>query len=98
MDTISVSERKRLKSIAHHLRPVIQIGRNGVTDAVIKAIDKALLDHELIKIKYMDFKEERRELTSGIAEKTGSIIIAGIGNIAILYRKNEEKDQLESVF
>ncbi len=94
METVSVSERKKLKSMAHHLKPVIQIGRNGVTDAVLKAIDKALLDHELIKIKYIDFKEEKKELSSGIAEKTGANIIAGIGNIIILFRKNEDEEQV----
>jgi RNA-binding protein len=85
------SERKKFKSKAHHLKPVIKIGKLGLTEALIKAADKALLDHELIKVKFIDFKEEKRELADEIAKKTKSEIIDIIGNMLILYRENVEE-------
>ena len=91
MKKLTVSDRKKLKSEAHHLKPVIQIGKNGITPALIAAIDKALSDHELIKIKFQDFKDEKKILSDQIAEETGCAIISMIGNVLLVYRKNEEK-------
>ena len=92
MKTITLSDRKKLKSDAHHLKPVIHVGKNGLTPSLISAVDKALLDHELIKIKFQDFKEEKKDLAAKIADETGSEIISIIGNILTVYRENEEQD------
>ena len=80
--------RRRLKAQAHTLKPLIQIGKNGATPAAIANIDKALTDHELIKIKYLNHKDEKKHLTELITTKTGSHLIDLIGNTAILYRQN----------
>lgn len=93
MKELTVAERKKLKSEAHHLKPVVQIGRNGITPALISAVEKALTDHELIKIKFQDFKEEKKILADEISEKTGCAIISMIGNVLTVYRENEEKDK-----
>lgn len=87
MKELSGQERRRLRGKAHGLRPLVNIGKNGVTEGVTEAIDRALTDHELIKVKFLDHKAEKRELTSGIAEKTKSYLVDVIGNVAILYRK-----------
>jgi RNA-binding protein len=92
MDSLTYSVRKKLKAQAHHLKPVVMIGQKGLTDSLIKSIDKALFDHELIKIKFIDFKDEKKELADEIAEKTASIIIGLIGNILILYKENPDKE------
>ncbi|UCD44519.1 MAG: ribosome assembly RNA-binding protein YhbY [Candidatus Bathyarchaeota archaeon] len=82
------SDRKRaLKRKAHALDPLVQIGKNGVTDGVIANIDRALSDHALIKVKYINHKSEKRELTETITGRTGSTLIDLIGNTAILYRE-----------
>lgn len=86
------SERKELKSQAHHLKPVIMIGKLGMTEALIKATDKALLDHELIKVKFQDFKDEKKQLADELAKKTNAAVIDIIGNILILYRENQEEE------
>lgn len=86
------SDRKRaLKRKAHALDPLVQIGKNGVTDGVIANIDKALTDHTLIKVKYINHKSEKRELTGAITSRTGSTLIDLIGNTAILYRENPQE-------
>lgn len=82
------SQRTYLRGLAHKLRPVIQVGKNGITIELIKAVDEALDIHELIKIKFVDFKEERKELSQGIADQTSSEAVGLIGNVAIFYRQN----------
>jgi RNA-binding protein len=86
-------ERRKLKSLAHHLKPVLQVGQKGLTESLITAADQALEDHELIKIKFMDFKEDKREITDEIASRTGAETVTIIGNIAVLYRSNPDKSE-----
>ena len=93
MASITGAERKKLKSAAHHLRPVIQIGLKGLTDSLVKAVDDALLSHELIKIKFMEYKEDKKQLSYRIAADTSSEVIGIIGNTAILYRENQDKSE-----
>jgi len=87
---LTSKRRAELKSQAHNLDPVAQIGKLGVTPEAITHIEKALADHQLIKVKFIGFRETRRELSEEIAKATSSILIDVIGNIAILYRKKQE--------
>ncbi len=86
-------QKRSLKSLAHHLKPVVMIGKNGLTAALVDAVNKALDDHELIKIKFIDFKDEKRELIGEIVRLTGSEQVAVIGNIAILFRQNKDEEK-----
>lgn len=58
-------------------------------------MEKAFANNELIKVKFIDMKESRREISSEIAKKTESILVRVIGNIAVLYREFDEPDQRE---
>lgn len=90
MDPLTPRQIRTLKKQAHSLKPQIQIGRNGLTEATIANIDKTLNDHELIKIKYLAYKTERETITAKIAHKTDSHIIHQIGNTATLYRRSTD--------
>lgn len=90
MKNINSRQRNILRKEAHTLKPVIMIGKNGVTPELIAAVDAALTDHELIKIKYQNFKEDRRALTGALADSVKASVISVIGNIAILYRELEK--------
>lgn len=85
---LTSDQKRALKKKAHSLDPLVQVGKNGVTDGAIANIDKALTDHTLIKVKYINHKSEKRELTDAITSRTGSTLIDLIGNTAILYREN----------
>lgn len=87
---LTSKKRIELRARAHELNPVAQIGKLGVTPESITHIDKALSDHELIKVKFIGFKNTRSELSSDIANATSSTLIDIIGNVAIFYRKNPE--------
>ncbi len=51
---------KNIRSLAHNLKPVVMVQRNGITEQLIKSVDIALADHELIKVKFLDSKEEKK--------------------------------------
>ena len=88
MKTLSNTLKNRLKKLAHKLKPVVQIGQKGITDTLLQAVDNALEDHELIKVKFIDFKDEKFDLIEKVVQATNSALVDIIGNIAIIYREN----------
>lgn len=93
MPEISNAQRKELRSLAHHLDPVVLIGNRGVIDSVIDSIDTALTAHELIKIRFNERKKEKKELSAQIAEATDCCIAGIIGHVAILYREHPKAEK-----
>ena len=87
---LTSKRRAELKTKAHELDPVAHIGKYGVTPESLAHIDKALADHELIKVKFLGFKEQRIILSEEIAGATSSKVIDVIGNVAILYREKPQ--------
>ncbi len=93
MSTLTAPQRKRLRSLAHHLQPIVLIGKQGVTDAVIGAVNDALEVYELIKIRFNEHKDAKKLLTAEIAERTRCEIAGIIGHVAILYREQEDPEK-----
>ena len=87
------SERRYLRSIAHHLQPVVHIGKTGITPNVLAEIDRALEHHELIKVRFLDFKEEKKTLSQTIAAETHSEKVGLVGHIAIFYRQHPDPEK-----
>jgi RNA-binding protein len=90
MEKLTGTQRKYLRGIAHSLKPVVLIGYEGLSSSVIKTIQKAFDDHELIKIKFNKFKEVKKEYCSNIETETNSEMVGLIGNVAIFYRQNKD--------
>ncbi len=90
---LTSKQRQNLKALAHSLNPMVQIGKNGLTEQSIATIDKALADHQLIKIKFLDFKDEKSNFASLIKERTGAELVDVIGNIVILFRENPDSEK-----
>lgn len=80
-----------LRKRAQQLKPVVMLGQAGLTPALTNAIDEALKSHELVKLKFQDFKDEKREISEEIARVCSAQFIRLIGNILILFRQNPEK-------
>ena len=97
MKEITSSQRRKLKSLAHKLKPVVLIGQKGITESLVKAVDKALEDHELIKVKFIDLKDEKIELADKVVSDTASHLVNMIGNTAIIYRENPERPKDEKI-
>lgn len=83
--------RAQLRSRAQTISPVVMVGHEGVTEGVVGALDAALTDHELVKVKFQDFKDMVRNLSTDLASKTESVLVSTTGFTAVFYRKNPEK-------
>ncbi|QTQ17277.1 YhbY family RNA-binding protein [Treponema parvum] len=90
MNELSSNQRKILSRMAQTVKPVVQIGQNGLTDAVIKKIDQSLACHELIKIKFISFKDEKEILSQKLCEACSASLVRIIGNTAIVYRPSDD--------
>ena len=95
--SLTISQIRALKQAAHHLKPVIQIGKKGISPSLIQEINQALEAHELIKIQVLSPEKPNIEAdTDAITSYTGACHIATIGNIIIMFRQKEEKSAYES--
>jgi RNA-binding protein len=93
MESLKGSQRKNLRAQAHHLKPLVIIGAKGITDQLLGSVDLALKDHELIKVKFGEFKDAKKEMSVDIAEATRSELVGLIGNIAIFYRRHPDPEK-----
>jgi RNA-binding protein len=93
MSELSNPQIRKLKALAQHLEPALKVGKHGLTDSFIQSLGAALTKHELVKIKFVDFKEEKKELSAALAEKTGSRAIMRVGHVVVLYRQNPEPEK-----
>ena len=87
---LNTKQRKFLKSKAHHLKPVVIIGKVDIDKYIIKTINESIESHELIKVRFNQHKDRKRELIEVINEKTKTQLISIIGNIAIIYKQNKD--------
>src|SRR5689334_10096884 len=87
---------RSLRALAHDLKPVVQIGKEGVTPELVAAVDRALLDHELIKVKVLsEAPEDRESVAEALSARTGSEIAQGIGRIIVLYKPHPKKPKIK---
>lgn len=87
---LSNSTISKLKSLAQRLEPVLALGKAGATDAFLKSLGEALAQHELVKIKFAAFKDERKTIAPQLAEKTGSHLVWIVGHVAVFYRQQPD--------
>ena len=90
---LNSKQRKLLEKAAQPLSPLVIVGQDGVTDGVTSMLSSQLEKHELVKLKFNEYKEEKQELSAGLAESTGSGLVRIIGNVAIFYRESPEEDK-----
>jgi RNA-binding protein len=91
--TLTTKYKQQLKAQAHALKPVVLIGNQGLSKAVAAEIDRALHDHELIKVRIAnEDRAERQQVLKEISHKLNAEPVQVIGKIGVLYRKNQEKN------
>ena len=86
MDSLTNAQIRDLKSRAQRLKATLKVGKDGLSPRFIAALDEALRHNELLKVKFDDFKQEKKELTPQLAERSRSHLITRIGNVVVLYR------------
>jgi RNA-binding protein len=95
MNKLKGFQKKYLRALAHSLKPVVLIGQKGFTDELVKSTDHALDRHELIKIRFNEFKEkeQKAEITEMLSRATKAEVAGAIGHIVILYREQKDPDK-----
>jgi RNA-binding protein len=93
--SLTSTQIRYLRGLAHSLKPVIMTGNKGLTDAVIKELAIALDHHELVKVKLgSEDREERRAQIASLSERAGAELVQSIGRVACFYRQNPDQPKL----
>ncbi len=89
--SLTTEQKKRLRSVAHTLNPVVMVGGNGLSENVQLEVDRALDDHELIKVKFaVGDRDLKKQLIKELIAIVEAELVQEIGNIAVLYRPADE--------
>lgn len=89
---ITGKQRAYLRKMAHQLEPIFQIGKEGVTDALIDGLNKALTKREILKVHILETAMlDTRDTCNYVAERLGAEPVQAIGNKFIIYRKSDEE-------
>jgi len=89
-------QRHHLRALAHHLDPVVQIGHEGLTDAVVAQIDEALAAHELIKVRLgKECPIDRDTAGAEISARTRSEVAQAIGHVLVVFRRRPKKPKVD---
>lgn len=88
---ISADSKKQLRTIGHKLNPIVTIAGNGLSDAVLQELNRALDDHELIKVKLaISEREDRKEIIGQLQTLPNVEVVQEIGKVVLLYRRNKK--------
>jgi RNA-binding protein len=90
---VTGKQRRHLRALGHHLNPVVQVGHEGVSDALVKQTFEQLEAHELIKVKIGE--GDRHQAAELLAGKTGSEVAQVLGRTVLLYKRRKEKPEIE---
>jgi RNA-binding protein len=89
-------QRRHLRALAHELKPLVQVGKGGIDEGLIHAVDQALTDHELIKVKIGDAAGlDRHEAADSLASQTKSEVAQVLGYTVVLYRAHPDDPQIK---
>ena len=84
---VDKTQLKRFRAIGHHLNPVVTVAGNGLSEAVLNEINRALSDHELIKVRiHADDRDDRKTTIDALIEATAAELIQKVGNVALIYK------------
>jgi RNA-binding protein len=93
---LSGKQRRYLRSLGHSLNPIVQVGRGGLSDEVMQAVESALGDHELIKVRLGQGSDlERHGAAGDLASRAGAEVAQVLGNTVLLYRRHPERPVIE---
>jgi RNA-binding protein len=94
---ITPKQRSHLKSLAHHLKPVVFVGKEGITDQTVRSLEEAFNTRELLKVRILEAAPmSAREGGDTLAQRIdGAVAVQSIGRIAVLYRPHPDKPEIE---
>ncbi len=87
-------KRKQFRRIGHRLKPVLRIADKGLSDSVLKELERALVDHELIKVQVIaSTRDEKLAVMTEACAKTGAEVVQRTGHVALIYRRNPQANR-----
>jgi RNA-binding protein len=81
---------RKLKATAQLMEAMLKVGKAGLSEGFVRTVSQALDQHQLVKIKFAEFKEQKKELAPKLAEQTNSHLVMRVGNVMVLYRPMAE--------
>jgi RNA-binding protein len=95
MSALTGKQRRHLRSLGHHLEPVVQLGKNGLTDTVIAAVDQALADHELVKVRVgTECPDDRNDVAERLGTAVKGEVAQVLGRTMLLYRRHPKEPKI----
>lgn len=95
MNNLTNNQKKYLRSLGHHLKPVVMIGQNGLSEAVLLELESTMEKHELLKIKIRtEDRDEKHKMIDKIVDYSKSNLVQVVGNIVLIYRPFEEESKI----
>ena len=93
---LSGDQRRYLRGLAHGLKPIVQVGQQGVTEMVVQQLNIALYDHELVKVKVNNtYSGTIEEVAVALTDSTESACVQKIGHILVFYKANPDEPKIE---
>jgi RNA-binding protein len=88
--------RRKLRAHGHALKPLVQVGKSGVTKGVLAQVAQALFDHELIKVRIgTECPEDRFAVADALGEQPGTNVVQILGRVVLVYKRHPEKPRFE---
>ena len=88
-------QKRRLRALGHHLKALLQVGHAGVTPGLVLALEQALLDHELVKVRVLETSPEpRAQVAVALANASGSEVAQVLGRTVLLYKPRPEDPKI----
>lgn len=85
--TLTADRKKQYRSLGHNLKPIVTIAGNGLSETVLSELNRALEDHELVKVKVaVDDREVRKQVIAKMCQSTRAEVVQEIGKVALLFR------------
>ena len=87
---LSEKQKKHLRRLAHPMHPIVMIGNAGLTDGVVNELDRALTDHELVKVSArVGERAARNAVLDSLADRTASALVQRVGHVGVFYRRRD---------
>jgi RNA-binding protein len=82
--------RNYLRKRAHEIKPIVMVGKSGFDQRITAALEEALQSHELVKVRFVDYKASRVEISQQLADSCQAELVTVIGNVAVVYREQSD--------
>ena len=98
MEELTNPQIRKLKGLAQRMDASLKVGRPGMSEPFLKSLDEELTRHELVKVKFAEFKEQKKELAPQLAARTQSHLVILLGNVAVLFRRHPDESKRKIAF